>query len=273
MKRSRSSSITRENRVYNPFEDIFPKALNMRDLRKNIKRITRLGKDGTVPCVFNSFITDLYIDDVSFYVQSERFVDTCLGLRFELKNGNQIAGYIASITTKVFNEEMGCKIPPTKGGSWLVMLAIAIGKSVGADYLYLYDMSAVYCEFQQTNLRILRAFQGKFSPWYSDFGFSAPNQEDLRTAMERLNRMKLSDVIFQLSTDYTLKNNKTFLSLLSWNEEQPNVTLGEVMSQTFTKDCKQYLKIYKLLFEDTDDGIWIELGSFITAKPDMFLNL
>lgn len=178
---------------------------------------------------------------------------TCFWLRFDPIAAQATLEWLGTL-------ESACPIPAKRQGEFLLSLAQALAKSMGATKIKLQDEARVLCDKDQTtaNLHILRTFQNKVG-FYEQSGYK-PKDPQIEKIMARqrqaLRALKLSE-LNTLILSYKSKKGISELKQafeaqqVKFNEsKEANDTVASFMSWLWQENCADYNKVYKLIFQE-----------------------
>lgn len=182
----------------------------------------------------------------------------CLHLRI-YKDENTIIGKLVFVRAT----NVRCSVPDKNTGSWMVQLAIEFFKQLGIPVSLLEDDALLECPTSKAKTRflLLRIFMGKRS-WYESFGYKpffsskrvqdrypGYNENQYERDIQFLRNIKLGDIINDFKyNDFTLlEHTRAVRSLDIFKNYDLDSTLGTIMSNIWTTDCKKYTVLDKAI--------------------------
>lgn len=190
--------------------------------------------------------------------------EPCLHLRIFQDENNNIEGFNI-IGKLVFVRASGvkCSVPDKNAGTWMVKLSIEFFKQLGIPITILEDDALLECPTSKAKTRflLLRIFMGKRS-WYESFGYKPflsskrvqgryPGYDENKYERDivYLRNIKLRDIIndFKYQDLTNLEKIRASRAYNIFQEYDLNLTLGQIMSDIWTTDCKKYMVLDKAL--------------------------
>lgn len=230
--------------IYYPKYQHFPITKKLNTVNNYLNNISKsqLNKDNLINVSYNDFLTTLNFetteDKIYLCIKNKNNNANHLDLIITKSSAGNLDGFLDYISSNIYSEN----IPKEKAGTWLVNLSIAICKSLGLKTMSLVDRSYIQRKAKNVNLLFLRIFQGKFSSWYTQFGFilkKKPNiQKQLIDDMKSLYSLDIEEFRFDLLFEY-----------MNANVFYKNETLGKFMVYLWENNKNHYIQAFEHIYK------------------------